>query len=129
MIVNKFIEQLNKETLYEKTFKVGSLPNEGKIMEGLEEAIITFDDNNFIVYVFEGIFKPIYSKKYQFLFKDIKNIEIGKYNFKDRYLKLFFDEEKHLVFTYLLKQRKYEKQALYVNEFLDVLYKISKEED
>lgn len=129
MTVNKLLEQLNKEELLENTFKIGSLPNEGKLLEGLEEAIISFNEEKFIIFIFEGIFKPKYQRKMDFLFKDIKEIEIGKYNLRDKYIKLNFADEKYLAFNYLLKQRKYKEQSLYANKFIDILYKISNESD
>ncbi len=127
MIVNKLLEQLNQDELYQNTFKIGFLPNDGKLVEGLEEGIISFNEKSFSIFVFEGIFKPKYKEKLEFLFAEIKEIEMGKYNFKDRYLKLIFDDEKYLVFNYLLKQRKYKEQALYANKFIDILHNISNE--
>lgn len=128
MIVNKFLEQLNEEVIFENTFKAGIIPSDG-IIEGFPEIIVSFEENDFFVYVFEGIFKPKFKNKYEFLFSDIKEIEMGKYNFKDPYIKLIFNDDKHFTFTYLLKQRKYPKQKKYLMKFIDKLYEISNKEE
>ncbi len=125
MTVDKLLLQLNQNELLNNTFKIGFLPNDGKLVEGLEEALISFNDEEFKVFIFEGVFKPKYQKTLKFYFKDIKEIEMGKYTIKDKYLKLIFNDEEYLVFSYFYKQRKYEKQAINVEKFLNILYEIS----
>ena len=102
--------------------RIGVLPNDGLIIPGFPEALLVFDDENFTIYTFEGLIKLTYEdQKFDFRFDQIKEIELGKYNFKDRYLKLTFKDDRYIAFSYHLKDKKYPDQSRFVEVFMHKL--------
>lgn len=105
---------------------VGILPNEGGIIEGFPECVLSFDEDHFRLHVFKGFLKPKFEdEQHTFSFSDIKEIEMGKYNFKDYYIKITFKDETYLAFSYLHKVRKYQKQHENIVAFIHKLESIS----
>ncbi|MCU0104317.1 hypothetical protein N7603_01450 [Acholeplasma vituli] len=99
--------------------RVGVLPNDGNIIPGFPEALLVFDEESFTIYTFEGLLKLTYEdQKYNFRFDEIKEIELGKYNFKDRYLKITFKDDRYIAFSYHLKDKKYPYQSRLVEAFM-----------
>lgn len=110
MNITNMIEQIKykEEKILNHPFKVGILPNSGQIIPGFPEAILDFDETGFGVYTFDGLVKLVYNKqKFHFLYDDIKEVELGKYNFKDRYMKITFEDDKFVAFAYKLNYKKY----------------------
>lgn len=108
---------------------VGILPNDGGIIAGFPECVLSFDDTNFRLHEFDGIFKPTYQGEvHTFLFSEIKEIEMGKYNFKDNYIKITFKDDKFIAFSYLFNVRKYKEQKENILRFILKLESISKVE-
>ena len=102
--------------------RVGILPNDGLIIPGFPEALLTFNLEGFQIYTFEGLIKLSYEhQKFAFLYTEIKEIEMGKYNFKDRYLKITFKDDKYVAFSYHLKDKKYPLQERLVESFMHKL--------
>jgi hypothetical protein len=102
--------------------RIGILPNDGLIIPGFPEALLTYDLDQFTIYTFEGLIKLTYEhQKYTFLFSDIKEIEMGKYNFKDRYLKITFKDDRYVAFSYHLNDKKYSEQSSLVEAFMQKL--------
>jgi hypothetical protein len=105
-----------------KPIRIGVLPNDGLIIPGFPEALLTFDLDTFAIYTFEGLIQLTYEhQKYVFSFEEIKEIEMGKYNFKDRYLKITFKDDRYVAFSYHLKDKKYPEQTALVEGFLNKL--------
>jgi|GEM_PF-2286967 len=105
-----------------KPMRIGVLPNDGLIIPGFPEALLTFDLDTFTIYTFEGLIQLTYEhQKYAFAYSDIKEIEMGKYNFKDRYLKITFKDDRYVAFSYHLKDKKYPEQTALVEAFLHKL--------
>ena len=99
--------------------RIGILPNDGLIIPGFPEALLSFDEDSFDIYTFDGLIKFTYEKqKYSFQFNQIKEIEMGKYNFKDRYLKLTFKDDRYIAFSYHLKDKKYPSQSELIEAFI-----------
>ncbi len=123
---NKMIEQLNKQDIkLNKTFIGDNVPNDGGIVETIRELIIDFNNKEFNVYVFKGIFKRVYQKKsFSYKFNDIKLVQFGKYSFKHPFIKIGFKDEKYLVFSYFTKIRSHENQNKYLSEFIEKLEEI-----
>ena len=117
----KLLTQLKTEELLEKTFKAGILPNDGGIIAGFPETIISFNEEEFYLFIFEGIFRPKYDYKHQFKFSEIRGIEMGKYHFKNHYLKLIFEDDRYFVFNYFYRVKGAPKQSENVKAFIDKL--------
>lgn len=99
--------------------RIGILPNDGLIIPGFPEALLSFDEEAFQIFTFEGLIKLTYERqKYTFQFDQIKEIEMGKYNFKDRYLKLTFKDDRYIAFSYHLKDKKYPAQSELIEVFI-----------
>ncbi len=105
-----------------KPMRIGVLPNDGLIIPGFPEALLTFDLDGFKIYTFEGLIKFTYEhQKYDFKFEEIKEIEMGKYNFKDRYLKITFKDDRYVAFSYHIRDKKYPEQAILIEAFMHKL--------
>lgn len=105
-----------------KPMRIGVLPNDGLIIPGFPEALLTFDLDQFTIYTFEGLIKLTYEhQKYTFSFSEIKEIEMGKYNFKDRYLKITFKDDRYVAFSYHLNDKMYPDQSTLVEAFMHKL--------
>jgi hypothetical protein len=105
-----------------KPMRIGILPNDGLIIPGFPEALLTFDLDTFKIYTFEGLIQLTYEhQKYAFSYAEIKEIEMGKYNFKDRYLKITFKDDRYVAFSYHLKDKQYPEQTSLVEAFLNKL--------
>ncbi|MCV2231666.1 hypothetical protein [Paracholeplasma manati] len=105
-----------------KPMRIGVLPNDGLIIPGFPEALLTFDLDQFTIYTFEGLIKLTYEhQKYTFSFSEIKEIEMGKYNFKDRYLKITFKDDRYVAFSYHLNDKKYPDQSTLIEAFMHKL--------
>lgn len=105
-----------------KPMRIGVLPNDGLIIPGFPEALLTFDLDQFTIYTFEGLIKLTYEhQKNTFSFSEIKEIEMGKYNFKDRYLKITFKDDRYVAFSYHLNDKKYPSQSSLVEAFMHKL--------
>lgn len=125
MNFNKMLQQINT-SLLSHVSSVGILPNDGGIIEGFPECALSFDYEQFRLHIFSGYFKPVYQDRYEtFLFSDIKEIEMGKYNFKDHYIKITFKDDKYIAFSYLFKVRKYKDQMENIFKFIKKLESIS----
>lgn len=99
--------------------RIGILPNDGLIIHGFPEALLSFDEDTFHIFTFEGLIKLTYEhQKYAFQFDQIKEIEMGKYNFKDRYLKLTFKDDRYIAFSYHVKDKKYPAQSELIKSFI-----------
>jgi hypothetical protein len=106
----------------QQPIRIGILPNDGMIIPGFPEALLTFDLDVFTIYTFEGLIQLTYEhQKYTFSFGEIKEIEMGKYNFKDRYLKITFKDDKYVAFSYHTKDKNYLEQGTLVEAFLHKL--------
>lgn len=124
----KMIEQLNNMSLA-NVISIGMLPNDGGIIEGFPEAVLSFDEKTFTIYTFKGFFRPQYEgESFAFSFLDIKEIEMGKYNFRDTYIKITFKDEKFIAFSYFLKVKGYKPQKPNMQAFIEILESISTEE-
>lgn len=120
----ELIEYLKKQETIQSTqiVRIGILPNDGLIIPGFPEALMSFDEDTFTIYTFDGLLKLTYEgQKYAFNFSEIKEIELGKYNFKDRYLKLTFKDDRYIAFSYHLKDKKYPEQAPLFEAFMHKL--------
>ncbi len=105
-----------------KPMRVGVLPNDGLIIPGFPEALLTFTDDGFLIFTFEGLIKLSYEhQKYEFKYAMIKEIEMGKYNFKDRYLKITFKDDRYVAFSYHLKDKNYPLQERLIESFMHKL--------
>lgn len=121
----KQIEDKEQKVL-SNPFKVGILPNDGGIIIGFPEAILSFDEDSFTIYTFDGLVKLVYEGfHFKFSYDDIKEVELGKYNFKDRYMKVVFEDDKFIAFNYHEKNKKYPNQALNMAKFFDLIERLS----
>lgn len=132
---NKKLDELKDLQIFQlnKPFKVEIIPNDGSVLESIGEAIITYDEEKFIVYYFKGIFKrKLTEDNLEFKFSSLSNAEFGKYGFKHPYVKLDLAEEKYLVFSYSFKIKGYAEQTKNIEGFFEILFKrqeeIAKEE-
>ena len=122
------IDQIIESNLYklDNPIYIGMLPNNGNIIEGYPQAILTFDETNFKIYTFQGIRKYRFNGDvYDFSFVDITEIEMGKYNFKNLYIKIGFSESDFIAFQYFLKVKGHEKQQENINKFIEKLESIA----
>lgn len=129
-MANKKIEIIKNLDVFklDNPFAVEIIPNEGNVFEKIGEAIITFSQEKFNVYLFKGFFKKKhYESDHEFKFSDIVNVEFGKYSFKHLYVKIDFSEEKYIVFSYYFKLKNYAAQTKNIEEFFSILLKIQKE--
>ena len=120
MNIDDMIKQIEKSESIKliKPLKIGILPNSGQIIKGFPEAILDFDHEKFTIYTFVGILKLIYkNEKYTFYYQEIKEIELVKYNFKDRYMKIIFEDDRFVAFAYKLNYNKYPNHGLNVESF------------
>lgn len=128
----KMIDTIKESGLYELSNPtyIGILPNDGGIIEGFPQAILTYDEESFNIYTFSGYFRLKFDKKvYKYKFSDILEIEMGKYNFKENYIKIVFDDEKFIAFNYYKKVRKLENQRGRIELFIKLLEQYSESED
>ncbi|MDY0210458.1 MAG: hypothetical protein RBQ91_03500 [Acholeplasma sp.] len=128
MNIDKMIAQIEsiETSKLNHPFKVGILPNDGKMIVGFPEAILDFDESGFCLYTFDGLVKLTYEgQKYRISYDQIIEIELGKYNFKDRYMKVIVGDDKFVAFSYLLKHRKYPYHAKNMKVFFDKIESIS----
>lgn len=126
-MTNKLIKQVDDLKLLKDEFPfiIEIIPNDGLIYEGINQAIITFNDETFSLYLFKGIFKKTFTGEIkEFKFKDIVDVEFGKYSFKHPYVKISFSEEEFLVFSYFLKVKNHPDQETNFNEFISKLKNI-----
>lgn len=101
---------------------IGILPNDGDIIPGYPQAILTYDETHFNIYTFKGLIKFKFDGNiYKYAFSDLREIELGKYNFKHHYIKLTFDNEKFIAFTYFKKVRQFPEQQGRINLFIKLL--------
>lgn len=131
MNFNNLIKQVNNlETPpLSHISSIGILPNDGGLIDGFPECVLSFNENEFRLHIFRGYLKPKFEGEVKtFLFKDIKEIEMGKYNIKDRYIKILFNDDKFIAFSYVFKIRKYPNQQENIMRFIMKLKSISKEE-
>ncbi|MDY0316328.1 MAG: hypothetical protein WC185_00090 [Acholeplasmataceae bacterium] len=120
----KMIEELNNLKILElkNPTYIGILPNDGDIIPGYPQAILTYDETHFNIYTFKGLIKFKFDGNiYKYAFSDLREIELGKYNFKNHYIKLTFDNEKFIVFTYFKKVRQFPEQLGRINLFIKLL--------
>ncbi len=120
----KMIKKIKDSGLFEYDFPtyIGILPNDGKIISGFPQAILTFSETNFNIYPFKGLFRYTYENEvYRFSFSDIKEIEMGKYNFKNRYIKIVFSDDRFIAFDYRFKVKKYPEQKTNLIKFIEKL--------
>lgn len=120
----KMIEELNNLKILElkNPTYIGILPNDGDIIPGYPQAILTYDETHFNIYTFKGLIKFKFDGNiYKYAFCDLREIELGKYNFKNHYIKLTFDNEKFIVFTYFKKVRQFPEQLGRINLFIKLL--------
>lgn len=105
---------------------VGILPNDGGIINKYPQAVLSMTESGFNLYLFEGIIKLRYDHEfYQFNYADIREIELGKYNFKERYIKIMFADERFIAFNYRLKIKGFEEQNSNIDAFIKKLEEIS----
>lgn len=126
-MTNKLIKQIDDLNLLKDGFPfiIEIIPNDGLIYEGINQAIITFNDETFSLYLFKGIFKKSFTGEFEeFKFKDIVDVEFGKYSFKHPYVKISFSEEEFLVFSYFLKAKNHPDQETNFNKFISKLENI-----
>lgn len=120
----KMIEELKDLGILElkNPTYIGILPNDGDIIPGYPQAILTYDETHFNIYTFKGLFKFKFDGNiYKYAFSDLREIELGKYNFKHHYIKLTFDNEKFIAFTYFKKVRQFPEQQGRINLFIKLL--------
>lgn len=120
----KMIDAIKESGLYELSNPtyIGILPNDGGIIEGFPQAILTYDDVSFNIYTFSGYFKLRFDEKvYKYQFSDMKEIEMGRYNFKENYIKIAFEDDKFIAFNYYMKVRKLENQRGRIELFIKLL--------
>ena len=120
----KMIEELNNLKILElkNPTYIGILPNDGDIIPGYPQAILTYDETHFNIYTFKGLIKLKFDGNiYNYAFSDLREIELGKYNFKNHYIKLTFDNEKFIAFTYFKKVRQFPEQQGRINLFIKLL--------
>lgn len=128
MNIYKMIEQIEmlEKTKLQNPFKIGILPNDGGLITGFPEAMLSFNDEAFTIYVLDGLVKLTYERhKINFLYDDIKEVELGKYNFKDDYMKIIFEDDKFIAFNYHNKHRKYKEQKDNMNRFFKLIESMS----
>ena len=120
----KMIEELNNLKILElkNPTYIGILPNDGDIIPGYPQAILTYDETHFNIYTFKGLIKFKFDGNiYKYAFSDLREIELGKYNFKNHYIKLTFDNEKFIAFTYFKKVKQFPEQQGRINLFIKLL--------
>jgi hypothetical protein len=120
----KMIEELKNLKILElkNPTYIGILPNDGDIIPGYPQAILTYDETHFNIYTFKGLIKFKFDGNiYKYAFSDLREIELGKYNFKNHYIKLTFDNEKFIAFTYFKKVRQFPEQLGRINLFIKLL--------
>lgn len=128
MKVNELIDQIKQTSDYSgnKPTYIGILPNDGGIINTFPQAILTFDETTFNVYLFDGLIRLKYAgENYRFSFNDLREIELGKYNFKERYIKLVFSDTRFIAFNYRLKVKDFDVQKENIEAFIDKLEQIS----
>ncbi len=127
MKIIKMIEQIKTNNDYDLNDPIymGVLPNDGHIIDGYPQAILTFDDDHFIIFTFKGMIRHTYDKFYKFSFEDITEMQIGKYNFKDRFIKINFGEENYIAFQYFLKVKGHQDQQQNLEKFIKKLESIA----
>ncbi len=131
MNFNNLIKQVNELEMppLSHISSVGILPNDGGVIDGFPDCVLSFNESEFRLHIFRGYLKPKYEGEIKtFLFEDIKEIEMGKYNLKDRYIKIIFKNDKFIAFSYGFKIRKYPSQQENILRFITKLESISKEE-
>lgn len=110
---------------YGSPFVIEFVPNDGNIYEKMGQGVITYNLKEFNLYIFKGLFKKKYSGQVlSFKYSEIKDVEFGKYGFKHPYVKIIFEKDKYLVFSYFLKIKKYEEQEININNFFEILGEI-----
>lgn len=120
----KMINELNEMGVFELTNPtyIGILPNDGGIIEGYPQAILTYNETHFNIYTFKGLMRFKYDGNvYKYAFSDLREIELGKYNFKHPYIKLTFKNDKFIAFTYFKKVRKFPDQSGRIDLFIKLL--------
>lgn len=128
MNIDKMIIQIEEatKTHLNHPFKIGILPNDGNIILGFPEAILDFDDLGFKIYTFDGLIKLTYiGDIYEIKYSDISEIELGKYNFKEKYMKVILKDERFVAFNYSLKRNKYPYHAINVDRFFNKIESLS----
>ncbi len=131
MNFNNLIKQVNNLEIppLSHISSVGILPNDGGVIDGFPESVLSFNDSEFRLHIFRGFLKPKFEGEIKtFLFNSIKEIEMGKYNLKDRYIKIVFKDDKFIAFSYVFKVRKYPNQQENIMRFIMKLENISKKE-
>lgn len=119
MIKNLELLNLGKE------FIVEFIPNDGGIYEKINQGVITFNEKEFNIYIFRGIFKKKFNgKTLKYKFSEIKDVDFGTYGFKHPYVKIIFEKDKYLVFSYYLKIKKFAEQEKNIKQFFDILGEI-----
>lgn len=118
--IKEQLEDLKLENLG-VSFIVQLIPNDGKIYENIAEAVITFNNEEFNVHIFEGLFKKKYINSLKFKYEDIKDVHFGKYGFKHPYVKIDFDIDVFFVFSYYLKVKGFSLQKENINKFFEIL--------
>lgn len=123
----KTIKELNLKN-YGKPFSVELISNDGGIYEKMAQGVITFNEEEFNIYIFTGIFKKKYSGAVlNYKFNEIKDVNFGKYGFKHPYIQLFVDEERYLIFSYYYQVKDYLEQEKNIKDFFDCLGEIEVE--
>ncbi|NLN50297.1 MAG: hypothetical protein GX149_01560 [Acholeplasmataceae bacterium] len=130
MKIQTMIEELKNSGVFQldNPVYIGILPNDGEIIAGYPQAILTFDETDFNIYTFKGIRHFSFDGNvYQFKFSEIKEIELGKYNFRNPYLKISFADQKYLAFGYYLRAKNYLPQKTNIEKFIAQLSSIATE--
>lgn len=113
---------------YGRPFSVELISNDGGIYEKMGQGVITYNEKQFNIYIFEGVFKKKFKRKVlEYKFSDIKDVEFGKYGFKHPYVQIHFKENEYIVFSYYLKIKSHKEQEENINSFFDVLGEIEVE--
>lgn len=132
MNFNNLIKQVNDLEIPPLSYisSIGILPNDGGVIEGFPDCVLSFNESEFRLHIFRGYLNPKYEGEVKtFLFKEIKEIEMGKYNLKDKYIKIVFNDDKFIAFNYVFKIRKYPFQQENIMRFIMKLESISKENE
>lgn len=128
---NKLIKQIKDLSVMkeEAPFIIEIIPNDGLIFENIHQAIITYDDDVFSIYIFKGLFKKTFTGQIEkFKFENITDVEFGKYGFKHPYVKISFSEEKYLAFSYFEKIKSHQEQEKNIKTFFKKLKTIKNEQ-
>lgn len=130
-MINKMILQIKDRNVdLNNVVIIENIPNDGQIIETIRKLIVEFNEDEFSIYVFKGIFRQKFQDEiYNYKFLDITLVEFGKYSFKHPFIRIGFEDGKFFVFSYFEKVKSHNKQSVNLNTFINKLKNIKENID